>query len=131
MASALQVFGALKAAIKSLPSEDNLPDLRSKLTVSEYDGLDLCKLTACDLVSRGFDETVATDVVSDLQQGSLRKLGQSLGIQLDVDRKRSVRSLVPLERLRETAGSLADEEETLEETLLELDRIRHPHRYAV
>lgn len=123
MATGLEVFDALRKATKLLPAG-------SCFSISLFDSYDLCKLSSSDLTSRGFDESTAEEVRSDLLNGRLDKLGRSLGLCLEVDRTCSKCSLVPQQRIRETAGALADEDETLEETLKELDHIRHPERYA-
>ncbi|MBI2826583.1 MAG: hypothetical protein HYX69_18070 [Planctomycetia bacterium] len=93
-----------------------------------FDKLDLCKLTAPDLISRGFDESVAKRVSADLLRGNVEQLSDAIGIELRVERV--ARWLIPGEGIRRSAGALADEDETLDQTLRELDEIRHPEGHA-
>jgi len=122
MADPLILFDALREAAKSA-------DARSAIRLSRWDSVDLQKLTAKNLVCRKYDVEIAARVSTDLASGSLMELGKLLGVELRTDP--DAISLVPAIRLQETAGSLAGEEETLEEMFQQLDRIRHPERYAM
>lgn len=121
MPTGLDIYDALKEVMRDLP-------VGEEVQISRGDADDLCKLTSEELLSRGCEESTAERISAELLKPSFTLLGQTLGHNIVVSP--SVRTLVPVIRLRETAGSLADEPETLEETFRILDEIRHPERYA-
>lgn len=120
MATGLEMYDAL---VRATAARGN-----GTLAVNEFDAEDLTKLTAADLCLRGVDAPRAERVVSDLAQGNLRELGSAVGVHLTINENEP--NLIPGEGIRRSAGSLADEEQTMEEMLEELGRIRHPERYA-
>ncbi|HEX5445772.1 MAG TPA: hypothetical protein VFW87_18240 [Pirellulales bacterium] len=77
---------------------------------------------------RGIDTARAECVASELAKGSLRELGSVVGAHLAIEQTEP--NLISGEGIRRSAGSLADEEQTMEEMFEELDRIRHPERYS-
>jgi hypothetical protein len=121
MATGLEMFDALDKATKPL-------ERGSIFEVNPVDALDLRKLTEDDLVGRGFSAERAKKVDADLLRGNLDELGKALGIHLRVNKHKQ--NLIPGEALKRAAESLKDDPSTLEEDLLELDKLRHPERYA-
>ncbi|HET6880358.1 MAG TPA: hypothetical protein VFI31_09395 [Pirellulales bacterium] len=120
MATGLEMYDAL---VKVVAARHN-----GALAVNEFDAEDLTKLTADDLRSRGVDAKQADCIVAELGRGSLRELGKSVGVEITIEDRQP--NLIPGEGIRRSAGSLADDEQTMEEMFEELDRIRHPERYA-
>ncbi|HQU41849.1 MAG TPA: hypothetical protein PK867_03515 [Pirellulales bacterium] len=118
VATGLEMYDALKNSL----AERTVP-------INQFDAEDLMKLTADDLRARGIDSGTAERVARDLAAGSLAELGNAISAKLTIEQKQP--NLIPLEGIRRSAGALADEEGTLEEMFEELDRIRHPERYAV
>jgi hypothetical protein len=121
MATGLEMYDALVRAIAAR--------VNGTQAVNEFDAEDLTRLTAADLRLRGIDAARAERVASELARGNLRELENVVGARLTIERNKP--NLIPGEGIRRSAGSLADEEQTLEDMFEELDRIRHPERYAV
>jgi len=103
----------------------------SPFTIGIGDSRDLLKLTAKELAENidndgfGFNEQLAKEVEFDLQtNASLQSLSKAIGIRLIVD-KGNRKSVIPNAGIIRSAGALAHEEETLEETLAILHQIRH------
>jgi hypothetical protein len=98
----------------------------SPFTISLPDSYDLMKLTAKVLHDEfGFDETTAKEVDTELlRRGSLDKLSDAIGIKLVKDKAKR-ESVIRNAGIIRSAGAAADEEETLEETLSILHKIRH------
>jgi hypothetical protein len=103
----------------------------SPFTINLADSHDLLKLTAKELAEKvenggfGFEEHLAEDVAVELRKNaSLESLSKAIGIQLIID-KGNRRSVIPNAGIIRSAGAAADDEETLEEMLAILDRIRH------
>jgi hypothetical protein len=119
MATGRKVYEALQSATAHLPRG-------SRVKVQRIDARDLMTLTAKELVQCGFDRQQAEAIASEFRRQSLAALGREMGLQLEV--ARFGRSLVPDERLKETAGRLESEPETLEETFRILRSIRHPEQ---
>jgi hypothetical protein len=121
MATGLELYDALKAATRALPRDGTF-------LINPNDALDLRKLTVGDLVSRGVDGEIAEAVSRDLLDGNVETFGRALGVHLEV--KKRVPNLIPGEGLKRAAEIMKDDPQTLEEMLEEMDRIRHPERYA-
>jgi hypothetical protein len=120
MPTPLEMFDALREATKGLPPGETF-------RIHLFDGLKLGKLTVEDLVSRGLGVEVAEAIIGDFRQGSLKELGNAVGVDLDIDR---VPDLIGEDGVRQGPGIVEDEDgQTLEEIFEELDRIRHPERY--
>lgn len=93
--------------------------------LSKFDGADLLKLTADELRTEfKLDPEAATETQRDLRSASLNPLSQAIGIKLIVDSRIS-NSVIPNAWIIRSAGSAADDEETFEETLQTLHKIRH------
>jgi hypothetical protein len=120
MATGLEMYDAL---VRAIAARGN-----GAIAVNEFDAEDLSKLTADDLRLRGVDAARAERIASELARGNLWELGNAVGAHLTIEQHKP--NLIPGEGIRRSAGSLADEEQTMEETFEELDRIRHPERYA-
>jgi hypothetical protein len=120
MATGLEMYDAL---VQAIAARNN-----GRIAVNEFDAEDLAKLTRDELVSRGVDTAQANRIVSDLGTGNLRELGKAVGVDLSVEERQP--NLIPGEGIRRSAGALADDDQTMEEMFEELDRIRHPERYA-
>lgn len=120
MATGLEMYDALLRAIAARGN--------GAIAVNKFDAADLTKLTADELRSRGMDSVRAEHVADELAGGGLAKLGNVVGVRLTIDAQQA--NLIPGEGIRRSAGSLADDEQTLEEIFEELHRIRHPERYA-
>ncbi len=120
MATGLEMFDALRQATSRLAA-------RAEFKINDFDTEDLMRLSAADLARRGFDPSIAERVARDLAGGRLDELSAALNVPLRVDH--DVKNLIPGEGLRRTAGVLANDGQTMEEMLEELDRIRHPERY--
>lgn len=120
MATGLEMYDAL---VRAVAIRHN-----GAMAINEFDAEDLTKLTADDLRLRGIDPAAANCIASDLVKGSLKELGQAVGVELVVGERQP--NLIPGEGIRRSAGSLADEDQSMEEMFEELDRIRHPERYA-
>jgi hypothetical protein len=101
----------------------------SVCAISLLDSYDLFKLEANDLTAPefNFDSRVAERIVEDLRRGSLMELGKALGIHLIVD-KQQFDSLVPNAGIIRSAGAFASDPQSLEETLIYLDQLRHGDR---
>lgn len=119
MATGLEMYDALVRAAATRPN--------GEMTVNGFDAEDLGKLTADELRSRGVDAITANRIVNELGKGNLRELGQAVGVELSIDERQP--NLIPGEGIRRSAGAFADDEQTFDEMLEELDRIRHPERY--
>lgn len=117
MATGLEMFDALQRAAQGLPTG-------SDFRMHYFDQFDLFKLKPEELVARGYDQLSAERISTDLMAKCLDELGKSLGIKLFV--ARDVRTLIPGEGARRAAEALRDDPQTLEEMLIEMDRIRHP-----
>lgn len=120
MATGLEMYDAL---VRVIGARGN-----GTLAVNEFDAEDLSKLTAADLRLRGIEAAQAERVASELARGNLGELGNAVGARLEIERHEP--NLIPGEGIRRSAGSLADEEQTMGEMFEELDRIRHPERHA-
>lgn len=120
MATGLEMYDALVRAIAARGNR--------ALAVNQFDAEDLTKLTADDLRLRGIDTARAERVACELAKGSLRELGGMVGAHLAIEQTEP--NLISGEGIRRSAGSLADEEQTMEEMFEELDRIRHPEKYS-
>lgn len=120
MATGLEMYDAL---VRAIAARGN-----GAIAVNEYDAEDLTRLTAADLRLRGIDAARAERVAGELSKGNLRELGSVVGAYLTIEQHEP--NLIPGEGIRRSAGSLADEEQTMEEMFDELDRIRHPERFA-
>lgn len=120
MATGLEMYDAL---VRAIAARGN-----GAIAVNEFDAEDLAKVTAPDLRSRGVDAARAERIVGELVKGNLRELGNVVGANLTIERYEP--SLIPGEGIRRSAGSLADDEQTMDEMFEELDRIRLPERYA-
>ena len=115
----LEMFDALREATKGLPPGDDVQDQLVRRIAAG-------KLTAADLVSRGFNVAIAEKIISDFRQGSIKELGNAVGVDLDVDR---APDLIRREGWGAEVDDLVDDGQTLEEVFEELDRMRHPERY--
>ena len=120
MATGLEMYDAL---VRAIAARGN-----GAIAVNEFDAEDLGKLSAADLRARGVQADRAQRVARALALGNLGELGDVVGAQLEIERHEP--NLIPGEGIRRSAGSLADEEQTMEEMFEELDRIRHPERYV-
>lgn len=120
MATGLEMYDALLRAVAARGN--------GTIAVNEFDAEDLSKLTAADLRLRGINAARAERAASELARGNLSELGSAMGVDLTIERHEP--NLIPGEGIRRSAGSLADEEQTMEEMFEELDRIRHPERYS-
>ena len=120
MATGLEMYDALLRAIAVRGN--------GTIRVNKFDAEDLSKLSAADLRLRGVDAARAERVVSELAEGNLAVLGDVVGALVTIEQHEP--NLIPGEGIRRSAGSLADEEQTMEEMFEELDRIRHPERHA-
>ncbi len=120
MATGLEIFDALKRTTANLP-------IGNRFEINTFDAKDLMKLSADDLQARGFDAAIAKRVDRDLVSGSLSELGTAIGIEIALNRQ--ARNLIPGEGLRRSRGVLANDAQSLESLLEQLDRIRHPERY--
>lgn len=120
MATGLEMYDAL---VRAIAVRGN-----GAIAVNEFDAEDLARLTADDLRLRGIDAARAERIASELVKGNLRELADVVGARLTVEQHEP--NLIPGEGIRRSAGSLADEEQTMEEMFEELDHIRHPERYA-
>jgi len=77
VASGLEIYDALKSATTNLAAGE-------EFVLNTIDSHDLCKLTSSDLVSRGYDETIAEDVSGALFRHDLEPFGRSIGLALKV-----------------------------------------------
>ncbi len=75
MATGLECYDALKTATADLP-------IGSDYVLNQIERFDLFKLTASDLISRGFDEFIAECVSADLLNQELDELSKTMGINL-------------------------------------------------
>ena len=120
MATGLEMYDAL---VRAITARGN-----GTVAINEFDAEDLTKLTAADLHLRGIDAARAEHIASELANGNLSELENVVRARLTIEQHEP--NLIPGEGIRRSAGSLADEEQTMEEMFEELDRIRHPERYA-
>ena len=121
MATGPEMLRALKHATASMPPG-------ATIVLNYHDADDLCRLSIAELRDEfGYDDRTATRIAADLEQGSVKQLGQSLS--LDLRPAANVRTLIPGEGIRRAQALLKDDPQTLEEMLLELDQMRHPERY--
>jgi hypothetical protein len=121
MATGLELYDALKSATKELKQGE-------RYSINLCDSLDLRKLTEPDLLSRGFSPEVAHEACVALRRGDVENLGRAMGLKLHVERKAP--NLIPGESLRRMGEIMKDDVRPLEEDFAELDRIRHPERFA-
>lgn len=93
--------------------------------LEKFDGADLHNLTA-DVLRDDFhfDPETARTVEADLRSSSLARLSQAIGVKLVVD-PRSNKSVIPNAGIIRSAGAAAGEDETLEEMLEIMHKIRH------
>ena len=95
------------------------------LTINKFDGRDLLELTADELRSEfEFESETAKVVEADLRSSSLERLSEVIGVDLIVDPRIS-KSVIPNAGIIRSAGAAADEDETVEEMLEILHKIRH------
>lgn len=120
MATGLEMYDAL---VRKIAVRGN-----GIIVLNEFDAEDLAKLTTDDLRSRGVDSVRAERIASELTRSNLGELADVVGARLTINEREP--NLISGEGIRRSAGSLADEEQTMEEMFEELNRIRHPERYA-
>lgn len=113
MATGLEMYDAL---VRAITARGN-----GTIAVNEFDAEDLAKLTAADLRLRGIEAARAERVANELAGGKLVELGDVVGAHLIIDERQP--NLILGEGIRRSAGSLSDEEQTMEEMFEELDRI--------
>jgi len=99
------------------------------LAINLFDKMDLCKLTAENLVKDfDWDEDLAQRADAALSQGDVGPLAVGLGITLIVDR--TATNLIPGEGFRRTSELLAEKLQgvSTEQVLDEIYAVRHPVR---
>ena len=117
MATGKQMLVAVKYELQQHP------DLK-ELTLNRFDVEDLCRAEAIDLQDFGAPLDLAAEIVSDLRQGSLDKLGQWLGVKLNKVARHP--NLIPGEGFRRTASILWTGNDTIESVVQEVRELRNP-----
>jgi hypothetical protein len=118
MATGMEMLRAVMDVIAQEPSENGL-------LISRFDVDDLMQLEPAELQSLGVDDKRAEAIVADLREGCVEQLSDWLGRKLI--KVQQLKSIIPGEGIRRTAGLWADEREYDPDALVEeIRQLRNP-----